>query len=146
MQWIDISASNDLVKWDKYDTDQWVEAKGVRARRDPAAEAKKAAKLSLAMGKYQCEVFLGGKYSPTSTFTLQADGTYESSVGEGGKYQHDVKGKRVKFVGGALEDSVGRVEAETAHNRLIIRLNKKLDLAESVYTQNWRAQYCSPVK
>jgi hypothetical protein len=135
-----------LVKWDKYDSDQWVEAKSIRAPRDPDAEAKKAAKLSLAMGKYQCAVFLSGKYSPTSTFTLKADGTYESSVGKGGKYEHDVKGKRVKFSGGVLEDSVGRVEAELEQNRLIIRLNKTKDLAESEYTQNWRAQYCTPVK
>lgn len=136
-----------LVKWDKYDTDQWVEAKGVRARRDPAAEAKKVAKLSLAMGKYQCAVFLDGKYTRTSsTFTLKANATYETSFGQGGKYEHDKAGQRVKFVGGALEDSFGRVEAETDQERLIIRLNKNKDSSESEYTQNWKAQYCTPVK
>ena len=41
---------------------------------------------------------------------------------------------------------VDKVVAETERNRLIIRLNTTKDLSESEYTQNWRAQYCAPVK
>ena len=135
------------MKLDKSSGNPWYDAKNVRAYRDPADIAKEAGKLKLAMGKYQCGVFLQGGYvmSPTS-FTLKADGIYESSAGEGGKYEYDAATKKMKFIGGTLSDSYGRVEAEVEHKRLIIRLNLLKDAGESEAAQNWRAQYCSPAE
>jgi len=142
-----------LIKHDEFAQDSYYKEANVRSLGAPPSGpvAPRAATPSvpllgggggggLASGVYGCGVFLGGRYTPTQTITLE-DGRYTTTHGGGGRYTFDATTRRVEFQGGALADQVGQHEPD---NNRIIRLIQRKDLGASGYAQKWRSQVCSP--
>lgn len=112
------------------------------ASRHAYAEEKAAAtaKNPPPPGKYTCGVFLSGHFTFTQYVTLSS-GTYESSVGGGGKFHYDAASKRLLFDTGKFQPLFGSYEPTATYP--MFRLSARDDMKQSDQARAWRSQVCS---
>ncbi len=132
-----------FLKWDKFSSGQWINAKYIRAPKGAPGNADAPTSATPPIAKYLCGVFLNNQFTLTQTVTLKRDGAYDMSVGGSGRFRYDAASKRILFDGGPLKDLFGKYEAD---NHQLFRLTMKEDAAKSPAAQNWRSQVCSPQK